>query len=54
MKDLLDKYEIRIEAFGQKIQFIRFRAQMFIKDNTLLIKGVNILNDWLKEQGYVE
>lgn len=54
MKDLLDKYEIRIEAFGQKVQFIRFRAQMFIKDNTLLIKGVNILNDWLKEQGYVE
>ena len=48
LKELLDKYEIRIEAFGQETQFLRFRAQMFIKDDTLLLKGVNILENYLK------
>jgi hypothetical protein len=52
MKDILDKYEIRIEAFGQEIQFIRFRGQMLIKDNTLLLKGVKLLRMYLKEMGY--
>lgn len=48
IKNLLDKYEIRIEAFGQEVQFIRFRAQMFIKDDTLLLKGIRILEYYLK------
>ena len=48
IRDLLDKYEIRIEAFGNEIQYIRFRAQMFIKDNTLLLRGIKILEYYLK------
>lgn len=48
IKEILDKYEIRIEAFGNEVQYIRFRAQMFIKDYTLLIKGVRILENYLK------
>ena len=50
IKELLDKYEIRIEGIGNSCQFIRFRAQMFIKSPELLLKGIEILNDYIKEQ----
>lgn len=49
-KELLDKYEIRIENIGNPIQYIRFRAQMYIKEPELLLQGVEILDNMLKEK----